>query len=503
MTVHAADADASSTKAMLTFGVAGAEGIVDEAAHTISVVLPAGVSRLNQIATFTTNGQSVKIGNGVQNSGQTANDFTSPQTYTVFAEDGLTQNYVVTVILANRLTSYDLISPVHATGAIDSVQHTITLDVPYGTDLSAAKAVFVTTGDHIEINGIVQQSGVTVSDLSLSPTIHAVDSENSVVPYTLIVNRALNPAKELTSFKITSPESIGVVNQNAHTVSITVPYGTIVTQLAPAFTSTGEDVKVGLQSQVSGVTTQDFTNPVTYSVYAADGTKQDYAVTVTAAAKTPSGGYDPSPSTPAPTEPEPTSPPAASIFKSAVDQAKIEAYLKDKVENAQTGPVSGGFPDVNEHWSKPNIDLFVTLGFIAGYNDGTFRPDASITRAEFASIIARVFHIEPAGGSRVLKDVKDHWAGNAIAALASNGIIAGYGDDTFRPSHAISRAEIIAIISRVVDFKAVEKNQTASFNDVAGSWNADEIQTAASAGIIEGRSGEPSLRTSPRLERKH
>lgn len=503
VTVHVAAEEASSTKEMLTFAVAGVKGTVNEAAHTISVVLPTGGSRLKQIATFTTNGQTVKIGNQAQYSGQTVNDYTSPLTYTVIAENGLTQNYMVTVVMANQLITYDLISPVHATGVIDSVQHTITLDVPYGTDLSAAKANFVTTGDHLEINGIVQQLGITESDLRLSPTIHAVDSENSVVPYTLIVNTGLNPAKELTSFKLTSPESIGIVDQTNYTVSITVPYGTNVTQLAPAFTSTGVDVKVGLQDQVSGVTTQDFTNPVTYSVYAADGTKQDHLVTVTVAGRTPDGGGNPSPSpTPSPspspttpTEPMTTSPTPspspsplpASFFKSAVDQARIEAYLKGKVEQAQTGPVSGVFPDVNEHWSKPNIDLFVKLGFITGYQDGTFRPDESITHAELAAIIARVFHIEPAGSSGELKDVKDHWASHAIEALISSGIITGYGDDTFRPNRAISRAEIIAIISRIVDLKAVDKRQTASFNDIAGVWNSGEIQIAASAGIIEGR----------------
>ncbi|BBI36581.1 S-layer homology domain-containing protein [Cohnella abietis] len=460
-------------------------GVVNQTTHTVSVTVPFGTDVTQLAPVFTSTGAEVKVGLQDQVSGVTTQDFTNPVTYSVYAADGNKQDYVVTVVVANQLKSFDLISPVLATGVIDLVQRTITLDVPYGTDLSAAKATFVTTGDHLKINGVVQQSGVTVSDLSLSPAIHAVDSDNQVIPYNLIINKGLNPAKELTSFKLTSPESNGVVNQTTHTVSITVPFGTDVTQLAPIFTTTGADVKVGLQNQVSGVTTQDFTNPVTYSVYAADGNKQDYVVTVTIAESAPSGGYNPPLVTP--TEPKPTLPPATSIFKSVVDQAKIEAYLKGKVEQAQTEPVRDVFPDVNEHWSKANIDLFVTLGFLTGYKDGTFRPDASITRAEFAAIIAKVFHIEPASSSLVLKDVKDHWASQAIVALASNGIITGYGDDTFRPSHAITRAEIIAIISRIVDFKGVEKHQTASFNDVVGYWNSDEIQTAASAGIIEGR----------------
>jgi hypothetical protein len=389
VTVQEADSAASSTKEIQTFSINGVVGVVDEMTHTISVVLPFGSSRDNKVASFTTNGQFVKIGSTLQITGTTENDFTDPQTYTVFAENGLTQNYVVTVSLA---------------------------DPP-------------------------------------------------------------SPAKELTSFQINN--RIGVVDQVNHTVAVTVPYGTSVTQLVPTFTSTGLDVKVGLDSQVSGVTTQDFTNPVSYTVHAADGTMQDYVVTVTTAPQTPS---NPNPSVP--TEPNTSVP----TFKSVVNQEKLMAYLKGKVDLASTNPASVAFTDVLQHWGKSNIDLFVKLGLIKGYQDDTFRPNASITRAEFAAMMVRVFNLEALGSAKNFTDVKeDYWASQNIETLAASGIIMGYADGTFRPNEAISRAEIIAIISRIVDFNAVEKQQTVVFNDLAGSWNAEEIRSAASAGIINGR----------------
>nr|WP_269669523.1 S-layer homology domain-containing protein [Paenibacillus sp. GSMTC-2017] len=481
VTVKEAASTASTTKVLQTFSIDGVEGLIDEDAKTISVVLPTGSTRQNKTATFTTNGQSVYIGNTSQTSGATANDFTTPQTYTVFAENGLTQNYVVSVTLANELKSYDLISPIQAVGKIDPLNHTITFDIPYGTDLSVTKAVYVTTGDHIKINEVVQQSGVTETDLRLSPIIYTVDSDNVSVPYRVILNIGLNPAKELTTFKITNPERIGVVDQAGRTISITVPHGTNVTQLAPIFTSTGSHVKVGNENQVSGVTTQNFTNPVTYTVFAADGTRQDYVVTVTVAPRESSnnGTYLPVPTKPT-TNPSP--------FYPVVNQEKLKAYLKDKIEQASTDPVSGIFSDVNQHWSKTNIDLFVKMGFVKGYEDDTFRPNGSITRAEFAAMIVRVFNIEAQKNATSFTDVKEaHWAIKYIEALAVSGIITGYVDGTFKPNDVISRAEIIAIISRIVDFNAIGKNKTADFNDIAGSWNADEIRAAAAAGIINGR----------------
>ena len=70
--------------------------------------------------------------------------------------------------------------------------------------------------------------------------------------------------------------------KSAHTINVSLPTGTAKTSLVFSFATTGATVKVGSTVQVSGVTTNDFTNPVTYTVTAEDATTQDYVVTVTA-----------------------------------------------------------------------------------------------------------------------------------------------------------------------------------------------------------------------------
>ena len=108
-------------------------------------------------------------------------------------------------------------------------------------------------------------------------TVTAADA--STQDYTATVTVASNPAKAITAFDFDglTPNVIGVVTESTHTVALTVPFGTTVTNLVPTITITGASV-----SPLSGVA-HDFTNPVTYTVTAADASTQDYTVTVTVA----------------------------------------------------------------------------------------------------------------------------------------------------------------------------------------------------------------------------
>jgi hypothetical protein len=78
-------------------------------------------------------------------------------------------------------------------------------------------------------------------------------------------------SKAITAFSVASPAATGVIDENAKTIAITVPYGTDVTALVAKFTTTGSSVKVGSTVQVSGTTANNFTGPVIYTVMGADG----------------------------------------------------------------------------------------------------------------------------------------------------------------------------------------------------------------------------------------
>jgi len=96
----------------------------------------------------------------------------------------------------------------------------------------------------------------------------------------------LSSAKAITAFDFVSPAATGVtINESDHTIALTVPpYGTDVTALVATFTTTGVTVAIAGTSQTSGMTADSFSNPVTYTVTAADSSTQAYVVTVTVAA---------------------------------------------------------------------------------------------------------------------------------------------------------------------------------------------------------------------------
>lgn len=92
---------------------------------------------------------------------------------------------------------------------------------------------------------------------------------------------ALSSEKAIITFSFASPAAAGVIMEGAKTIAVTVPSGTAVTALVATFSaSSGASVKVGAIAQVSGVTANNFTNPVTYTVTAADGSTVNYSVTV-------------------------------------------------------------------------------------------------------------------------------------------------------------------------------------------------------------------------------
>ena len=112
---------------------------------------------------------------------------------------------------------------------------------------------------------------------------------------------------------------------------------------------------------------------------------------------------------------------------------------------------SSGFTDVAVgNWYNNAISTTANAGWVSGYPDGTFRPDAYITRAEFATIAAR-FLSDVYGGTSMFTDISGHWAEDYINRAAAAGWINGYADGTFRPNAYITRAEAVTLINRMLD----------------------------------------------------
>lgn len=111
---------------------------------------------------------------------------------------------------------------------------------------------------------------------------------------------------------------------------------------------------------------------------------------------------------------------------------------------------TNGYTDVaSDAWYNTAVSTMTKAGIVDGYPDGTFRPDAPITRAEMAKIISLFAKLDKSESR--FSDIAGHWAEAYIKLAAGNGWIAGYPDGTFGPQRNITRAETATMINRVLD----------------------------------------------------
>lgn len=266
-----------STKTITSFSLNNNAGVIT--GNDIAVTVPYGTDVSALVATYITTGASVSVGSVTQTNGATVNNFTSPLTYTVHAENGSTRDYTVTVTVATNSAKAITAFALSGTSGIIS-DNAIAVTMPYGTtNVESLIATFTTTGESVTVESTVQVSAITQNNFTnpVVYTVHAADG--STQNYTVNVTVALNDAKELIQFSLDG--TMGAINQVDGTIEVVLPSGTDRTALTASFISTGESVTVNDVLQTNEVTQNNFTNPVTYIVHAADGTTKDYIVTAT------------------------------------------------------------------------------------------------------------------------------------------------------------------------------------------------------------------------------
>ena len=166
---------------------------------------------------------------------------------------------------------------------------------------------------------------------------------------------------------------------------------------------------------------------------------------------------------------------AAIFYRLLTDDAR--AYLES---------TDSGFSDVKPgDWYNTAVATMVQAGVITGYGDGTFRPNAPITRGEFAAIATR-FLSDPYSLDDPFYDTEGHWAEVYINRAYELGWISGYTGGAFRPDKSITRAEVSAIVNRMLEREAdpayltAHQEELLQFRDLATThWAYDHIMEAA------------------------
>lgn len=146
---------------------------------------------------------------------------------------------------------------------------------------------------------------------------------------------------------------------------------------------------------------------------------------------------------------------------------------------------AAGFSDVTKPEYKTAIDALAQAGILNGYENGTFKPENKVTRGEVAKVITLIRHLEE-GTKTPFKDVKDgYWSTQYINSLYAAKLVNGYEDGTFKPEGNVTRAEFAKLV--VDAYGLTLTNAATPFTDVkAGNWATPYIQTAYANGLIKG-----------------
>jgi len=152
---------------------------------------------------------------------------------------------------------------------------------------------------------------------------------------------------------------------------------------------------------------------------------------------------------------------------------------------AQPETKAAALNDIGGHWANAAILAMTAKGVVNGYQDGSFKPDQSITRAEFATMLAKAFNLS-SSGNKVFDDTAGHWAQGYIAAASDAGILSGSIDNQFNPDELMTREQMAVMIVKAA--KAATSSETISFKDKdsISSWAQDAVASAIAAELMSG-----------------
>lgn len=158
--------------------------------------------------------------------------------------------------------------------------------------------------------------------------------------------------------------------------------------------------------------------------------------------------------------------------------------MKQKMDDSQS--YNADFSDVDDSmWFAKYIGYMQQFNVINGYEDGTFRPNNPITRAEFVTIACRFVKNMSSSTSKFSDVASEYWAYPYVSFAAANSWVTGYENGTFRPENTITRAEAVVIVNRMLirsadkNYIGTNKDKVASFTDITNDhWAYYDIMEA-------------------------
>lgn len=397
-------------------------------------------------------------------------------------------------------------------------------DIQEGDTIIQGTDIYINVPYMLDISSVVPKT-VTYDAHTIEPTVDVPqnfgDSDNPVeyklsssgdtdVTYKVHVTR-VGQDPYLKSFTV--DKQVKETEYEGDNISLTLKSNAKLKEIEPVIDFEGSDY--------SPKGPQDFSkskrDPLVYTIVNKYGIEHKYYVSIDKKSSGTSVDREPimpSPTpSPAPTEtPEITPTPTQTPDLRPTEQPKTKAYISGyKTENELLFRPNNGisraevavilcrlddsfdantiypnmFPDINDGaWYKNYMNYAAANGYISGFEDGTSRPEAAITRAQLVSMLARYMGIEPSEAEDRFSDIAPvDWCRGHINALAEKNIVSGYENGAFMPYHAVTRAETVSMINRMLGREMTEETAqmlTCPFGDVfASHWAYNDVLLAS------------------------
>ena len=256
-----------------------------------------------------------------------------------------------------------------------------------------------------------------------------------------------NQGTEFSSFYFEEyPNRRGIIDNEKHTITVTLPYGSEYTYLTPNYTVSEGAVVTIDDPELMG-------KPV-FPGYTDVNFSADRKITVIAENENDTAEYT------------------------------VRVLVDERFSDVAPGA-----------WYYDNVMDAAANEYVSGYEDGTFKPGNSVTRAEFASMIAKAMGYDDSlAGETRFKDVAaDQWYAGAITFCADNGIISGYDDGTFQPGKTISRQEVASILKNAFNLTGNTGDLFPDDSAIAG-WAKENVYAVKHSGLMKGYEEDGTFR---------
>lgn len=179
------------------------------------------------------------------------------------------------------------------------------------------------------------------------------------------------------------------------------------------------------------------------------------------------------------------------VFKTAAGKTEVAIKRPGNSIYAVVESVKS-FADMTGHWAKGDVELLASKLVVNGTSDGAFAPQAPITRAEFAALLVRSLGLN-GSDTAAFRDVNaSDWFASSVGAATKIGLADGFEDGTFRPNDTITREQMASLIHRAIKLTgktvSTDANKLAAFEDSStiSAWAKDAVAAAVNAGAVNG-----------------